>query len=646
MNFETQEINRLYPERASADIGRKIEALEGIESGKLPKIELSEKETAELLAFENTLGENLEPIYKLASVSHTFYPEYFLSDKGREDFSAVTGLDLDGETIQDITVSVLKSRQAIRRMIDEETVSAKEVAELFGRSINFFDNNFFQKLSEQKAADGSLRINPETPLPKRSVMLLTPDISLKKISQLRIFKKFLKEKLADLGSPETHSSGLNEGLREILTLYKKRVNEMIASQSFFGIAAKNTADALDTEAISKEEDALAHPAKKHPDGIKHFFGLSDPEKTLARYDKFIYGASQEYNTSGNREQISKEIETYADQIEKLYLENALSENENIRKKGLDPAKILDATMSVEQYLPWVEELLENCGEKSAYPSSTYDPSREGPAPDNKWQVVTGPEFKTNNIDQKRKVYELGHTENKKRTVESVISVMLGHEIVHIFQRINREVALPFRLFNSVSSDRRGIYAEGGAMYLQDILSTEAFGTRSIPIPHYVRAMSCRLRGGNYLDCVSAFYDSAYRVLKAQLDAGIIDDKTFQKRTDLRLKTAIGSTKRLFNSTVDFSGQSGTLTQSNATAYLEQLLLMDKLKAVGKEKYAYLGVSLETLASLAKLGFFDAAKIKTPPLYALEVWDKIKDSYKLPTSENGEGGGLDKNPELS
>ncbi|MDP1619679.1 MAG: hypothetical protein Q8M12_01630, partial [bacterium] len=335
----------------------------------------------------------------------------------------------------------------------------------------------------------------------------------------------------------------------------------------------------------------------------------------------------------------------ADQIEKLYLENALSTNENIQKKGLDPKKILDAKMSVEQYLPWVEELLENCKEKSVYPSLEYDPSRENPAPDGKWQVVTGPEFKTNNIDQKRKVYELGHTENKKRTVESVISVMLGHEIAHIFQKINRE-ALPLTLFNRINSDRRGIYAEGGAMHMQDIISTEAFGTRSIPIPHYVRAMVCRLRGGDYLDCVSAFYDSAYKILKAQLDAGIITDKNFQKKVDLRLKTAIGSVKRLFNSATGFSGQSGILTRSDATAYLEQLLLMDKLKAIGKEKYAYLGINLETITSLAKLGFLDAAKIKTPSRYALKIWDKIKDGYKLQISENSPADELDKNPELS
>ena len=642
MHFEAPRTNSLYPERHSAGIDRRIEALERLETGKDPKIELSEEETAELLGFENKLGDTLESIHKLTPIRYTFYAEYFLTEAGRKDFFKTTGLEITGETPEDVIVSILKSRQAIQESVADKSIAAKKIAGLFGNSINFFNDSLFLELSKQKSADGSLNIDPETPLSNRAVILLTPDIALKKIDQLRTFKKFLKEKLAELGSETAPGPSLQAGLREVLILYKRKVNTMITGQIPNAIAAKNTADILRHEDISDAEKSLADLNDRQQ--TKTFPSLSDPESALARYDKFIHGASREYNTAGNRNQISLEIAAYADEIEKAYLENALSKPADIRKKGLDPNKILDETLSLEQYLPWAEELLEACGEKSAYPGSTYDPSREGPAPDNKWQIITGPEFKTNGIDPKRKTYKLGHTQKKKRSIENVVSVVLGHEIAHIFQKINRD-ALPIKLLGQIGSDRRGLYSEGGAMYLQDLVSTEAFGTRSIPMPHYVRAMSRRLRGGNYLDCLSAYYDSAYKILKAQLDAGTIDEETFQERTLSLLKTAINSTKRLFASSDDLSAQSSVLTQSDDTSYLEQRLLMEKLKAIGKENYAYLGINLDTIISLTKLGLFDAAKIKTPPLYALKLWDKIKDVYKLPSSGNSPAGEIDKDPDL-
>jgi len=144
----------------------------------------------------------------------------------------------------------------------------------------------------------------------------------------------------------------------------------------------------------------------------------------------------------------------------------------------------------------------------------------------------------------------------------------------------------------------------------------------------------KLEGGNYIECTKAFYDDQKKVFIEKRNRDIINDAEFKEKTRSALETAINRCKRLFRGD-NKNSNSRFLTKSKDTAYLEQLILMDKLQKQGMEKYAFVGsVNLRTLADLAEIGLIDLAQVKKPDLYSLEIWNKIKDNYKLAMPENG------------
>jgi hypothetical protein len=60
-----------------------------------------------------------------------------------------------------------------------------------------------------------------------------------------------------------------------------------------------------------------------------------------------------------------------------------------------------------------------------------------------------------------------------------------------------------------------------------------------------------------------------------------------------------------------------------------MILLDKLKQKGLEKYAFLGgANLETIVFLVKSGLIKKEDIMEPKQYALSIWERFKDRYAL------------------
>lgn len=596
----------LYPERASSNLDKQIEVLKKIESGEAKRIELTAEEREALLSFENELGIELEDIYKISAPSTTFYLEYFLTDQGRSDFEKTTGQKMPASTEKDAGFFIMENRALLK------TLNGTERSEFAGRSETFASDELKEKLLNNYRETGSID-STFIKSPERINVLIDPQKTLKKMTLYRDFRRNLKHLLREEGEK---TNNLSFAKREVLSLYKNRVNELIADQFESAVAIKNLVDVLGIGALSEEEKTI----------LEIFSGLSSPEKNLARYDKFLNGANKAPASSGNYDQLTPEMKNYAEKISLEYEQNALNKARLIKEKGLDSAKLFEEGIEKDDFIKMTEAALEHYDIRSSLPESEYNPDREGPAPDNKWQFIVRESYKSMLVNSKQKVIKSPVT---KKSVIDAISVMLGHEIEgHVLQHENKS-KLPLRLFKRVGAGRSEIFAEGGAMFNQDIVTQEAFGFRSLPHAHYVRSMTRKLEGGNYLDCIKSFFESAQRVALLERASGELDEAVFLKKTEDNLELAIERTKRFFKAPLDLNSSSSLLSKSKETVYLEQLVLLEKLREAGLEKFAYIGgANFTALASLHKIGMLNMQNMKRPDFYALEAWNKIKGNYLL------------------
>lgn len=602
-----QESGRLYPERAFLRADKEIERLQRIENGEIKKLELTEDEKEQVFEFENGLGEQLEQVFDIKVNSITIYPEYFLTDAGREEFSKRAGFDVEGGNAEEVILFLYKNRDKLNLL------KGKDLSDLAGRTRAYDEEKLLEQLQKKLDKEGNVDFS-DIQNPKRVSILLNPENALDKIQKLREFKR----KIVKNNNFGTSDSA--KAKERIISIYKRRVNELIVGQFNSGVLVKNLAESLGDNELTAEEKGLID--------ISH--GLNNFVKSYSRYDKLIFGAAREYDETKQENQIGLQIQQYADQIEKKYLDNEISKDGKLLEKGLDPKKVFKEDVLCEKFVVWEEQFLEQYNEKSSFPSSEYDPKRKGPAPDGKWQFIADKRYPSMAVDSKQKVIKSGIS---PKSIAETLGTLLGHENVHFLQAINQPL-LKLRLFQKVGGDRRLIFSEGGAMSMEDMVCRDIFGFENIPRPHYIRAMQQKIKGGSYVDCAKAYYESILAVLREKKKINLINEEEFIEEARTALKTAIKSSKRLFHDGDSFESNAPFLTHSKDTVYIEQLAVMDKLKARGLEKYAFIrGANVEMLGDLAEIGLLDPGKMQEFNLdFIRKIWEREKEKYSLDNAE--------------
>jgi len=608
---ENEKRQSLYPERPSEVIGNKIALLADFEAGRIEKIPLVLEEREEIQNLENVLGATFEKIFEIDTREAVFYAEYFLTEEGKKDFESMVGVPLGNteESVQAIERSLYESVPLIKKL------DAKKRVSLTGRSRDYSEKFLLEQCLRTSDARGYI-ITENINAPTQVQLLLSPEQILTKIVALKRFKEKIKQ-YTDTpdASMMQKSEGFNQVLSGVLELYQSRVNAMLAENRSDVLLLKRKVDVLGEDSLTEDERAL----------FSQMVGTQNAETNIARYDKFLFGATSEYDARGQRNQVGQDLGTFADQFEEEYVSSVVLRNEQIKRNGLNPDKIADKTLSIDVVEKLAEETLRSYGILSEHPASEYTPDRSGPAPDNKWQFIARDEFKTMAVDGKKKIIKCGRG---NQSIANLIPITLAHEIEgHVLQNENKS-KIPLRLFDRMGSGRSVIFSECGAMNNQDIVSKDAFGYASPPHPHYIRAMQKKLEGGNYLDCVKAFYESSLKATRLQKELGKISDQAFEKKCEEDLKLAINRTKRLFRRSTDLSSAESSLLNSKDTVYLEQVKLFQELKKHGLEKYVFVGgANLDTLLFLMKSGFLHPGDIKAPEYHSLEIWKQMKDDYR-------------------
>jgi hypothetical protein len=603
------EKKKLYPERAYSRVSSSIERLKKLENGEIEKIELSPEEREQLMEFENGLGERLEKIDEIKINTVEFFPKYFLDIQGKSIFKLQTGMEIEGDNEEDVRNFLCVHRQEL------DALDGKILADLAGKSKKFVQEQLLEKISSTMKSDGEIDINVEEN-PTRVGIVLNPENAMEKIKQFRKFKQELKNIIAKCDGAEEMNGSLI-AKEKVLNLYRKRINELIVGIFPCAVQIKEMANLVGEEILTEDEKEI----------LTQFPGMQNFVAAYSRYDRFVHGVDEGKNEKGNDLQVGENFLHYADEVEAEALECEKSKRKNVAEKGLDYEKIFtERNVKKETFVQLAEEILEKYGQKSVEPGESYDPKRKGSATDGKWQVVARDENKNMGAYGKSKTIKLV---TRDRTVRDLMGTLVGHEEVHFLQALNRE-KIPLRLFHKIGGDRMGIFEEGGAMMMENEVTSELFGTKSLPIVHYVRAMEKRLQGGSYLDCVKAYHESSLKLLRINMEGIEFEDEKFKEESKRLLGVAIRGTDRLFPSGDDYKNSPSTLARSKDTVYLEQFVLMNKLKENGMEKYAFMvGLNLDSMAELMEMGMLDAKNIELLDMsFIMEKWNEIKKDFAL------------------
>jgi len=601
--------NGLYRERSSENIQPKLEKLQRLERGASPQNELSPTERESVLDFENTLGEKLESIFNITPITTTISLNYLKTPTGRADFEAVFGLTIPEEVITD---DQLREYLYLNEAAIQSTNSKLRV-KFEGRSQDHTEKEIAAELSKTVTEDFHID-SSVMPVPVSGSVLLTPEKSLEKITKLRELKQELKT-LYSTSSDETPE--IIEVKQGLIDLYLRRVNEMITTTSQTGRSLRNKVE-LGIE-LTEAEQAL----------YSNIYEVEDYDRITARYDRFKHGAAPEIDKSGNYPQVGVGLAEFTEQYAEGYNQSILSAHEMMRQKGLDPSLIEDEKgYQPNEIQTFAEEILSSYDLLSDEKPETYDPDRSGPATDDKWQVIISDQSNSMSVDGKQKVVKIP---NKPMSAKKLFSVGLAHEIEgHALQHTNKS-KLGLRLFQKVGSDRSTIFAEGGAKFNEDFVSREAFGVPSTSHPHYIRGMQTKLKGGTFRDCVNTIYESSIGPYRTLYTSGHLTKEEVDKVVAKELKLAVNRARRLFRGGGDTTNESGQLTNSKDTAYIEGLILSRKLSDAHLQKYMFLtGVNLDALIFLLENNLISTEDIQGPTYKSLDIWKRERSRFELKT----------------
>ena len=613
--FESVQKVSLYPERVIDRIDGQLDVIEGIEKGLIKPMQFTELEKKDILGFENSIGDRLEKIADITTQKVSFYMEYFLTQEGRENFEKNVGVALsETEDVNVIINEIFTHRDALTN------VSYDNVKKLEGLSVAYYDEQLLKKLNETVDDRGMIDVE-DVKDPQGIDVLLTPEKLAGKIAELIAFKNDVKKLQASLND----NNSVDHAKKRIIELYRRKYNQMLSECYFDSSLIAEMIKHVDDTVLTEEEKEL----------LNMQVGMNNVRKNLSRRDKFIHGASVDY-VDGERVQISEMLRNYAEQVAAEHEKNDVEKNEKIIAFGYDPEKIFAKNVTSEDVAALVNELLDMYDLKSAYGPETYDAKRSGSAADGRWQFIAKDTYKSMSVNGKQKVIK---SDTKNKDIYHTMTVALGHEIGHVFQSIN-STKIPLRLFKKLKGDRSSVFAEGGAMMLQDHIAREIFGTGALGHSHYVRAMITKIEGGSYLDCVKTFYESSMHAVQQKRDAEHMTEDQYAQLVREKLQIAINRAKRLFRHSINLDSSSTDLTKSKDTAYLEQVMLAKKMQERGLEKYLFFsGMNLTTLSTLLEMGLINAEDIHVPKDHVFTIWDRMKEQFILDKKDDNIGESL-------
>lgn len=621
---------RAFPLRPAEEVGKQALEIKQYIDGKKKPLDLTQDELSSLQTFEAGLNQDLYPVSKLSIKFQLLYLDYFLTSAG----AAMLAEDFPGEVIP-TDIAGLKQFFYAKQSFFNGKDAAKIKQKYESESLKASTAKLSKSLLPEDSPDGLLDV-VDSQAPHIVTVILNTDVLRKKwenLRQLRQKIKTIEDRLVTTDDSET----LRAAKKEVILMYRHRINEILMQLYGDLYLLKSKEEVVGTEGLNADEVALTQ-------GIK---GYKNLERSLSLLDKMLRGVGEMEGEEGKASYTQVSNSTRAAATSIINTLRPLVEDSKdaaMRKKGIDPKKVNNKG----QYITPAERkvfgdtVLAHYGLLSVVPAGPESLERSGPAEDGSWQFVTGNTGAMAVDPTKRIVRDA----SQNRSVDEALAVGTAHEVEgHALQAVNRQ-AIPLRIMDGVNADRRTVLAESGAVSNEKLMNKAMFGfDRYSSGIDSIPGLEARLLGKSYLECVEVIYESKMKHVREKYDLSQSDQRAaFMLVARKILDGVIERTKRLFRSTetkfIGFDRTAKYITNSQEAAYTEQEIVFDKLKDLGLEKLAYLGLNLRTVLALLKLGLLDLNTIKMPEFKTLELWEKgavaptgeiiapVKDKYKL------------------
>lgn len=594
----------VFPERLNPEGEAFRGAIEAL--SRPPERELTEEDRFEVTTFERALArgevpfgvlapekirrpeKSLREIYDMNIREEKYCVEYFLQPEVfAQNFPEAQGLTIEQRS------SYVRAEMA-RRIANPERRPKLQVfsdSKLFAREI--LENNL-----RQLDRTGSYDVRSE---PSYERGLRDPELLLEKAEALREVRGYYRDIQKQVGS----IGGKNAELKkELLTMHAEKVNALTATvyREALSLIRQDREGQILTEE-QKERMKVALPAlrKRTDREVSVEAGFVDREsfaRFLDRIDKFLMGVDREGDMGHVPDVLRKLRESYQFQEGETRPDYAYVD--------VDQEVLAERKVTAEELQSMVEMVLAEYGLLSA--QRDYDPDSDDPATDGKWRAVIDPKKsrKTLGVDIKKRCVMIPQKFNRTLGQSRPAGALpvLDHETTHVIQSHNAEL-LGLELFSTLGAARSSGWLEAGGVAAETASLETLFGKDRRVNFTYLAALERRLEGGSIVECAHEFLKVRRR-----------DDP--EGDYDKIVSSAIGGTLRLYNSGGELTHGTPYVARSGALAYAEQKVLAD---ALPKEQrwMLYIGrSSLQSIATLYRLGWIEKEKLLIPERLPSEV----------------------------
>jgi hypothetical protein len=503
----------------------------------------------------------------------TFYLEYFIdTEAGRADMEA---LGFGSQTVEQLAQSLLDIGRT------KPTDQLKQASE---RSSDWSRQQLVDQLAEPESNDLTHQATT------RLTVNYEPERLLAKAVAVRAYGDFFAEVLSQLAAEPDER--LAEAKRVLIHVHVGRLNAMAAIDVYPGLLSLE--DQLTRSAPSEQVAAWATELSRLAPALGRIHQLEGEERKLARetyarhLDAIRQGAPLELDEVNESEASLFAQQALADLAESVRGERAASQS-----VPTDLARELEGvSWDAQQIKQCVEAILSEWGVLSQQAVTWQEvDSRDGFAPDEKFQVIITPRRKNMSVDSTRRLVNI-----PEGTVRSLVGLypagalpLIAHELSHVLQayadyELGQQIPLA-----RIKGRRYRILREAGGSYQEKILCRDYLGLDREPNLHYLVGYTAKVNGASRLQVARVFYDS------------LLEGKTLTADEDHEARAlAVGRTSRLYR----YGGHS-----SQALDYVEQSVvcgvLMERLSPEQVDAFLLgsTSFSLEDSALLHRFGLF-------------------------------------------
>lgn len=498
----------LYQPRAGEYVGQYIDILHSP-----PDRGLTPQQKLEFIQFENGLMDGVahkpsldEPGHRMQETElplneledQTSYSQdraelsidYFLTETGQRELVEL-GL---------ITEPILDKAQLAKVMRSKALNIPKEsLKRLQEHSEEYVDNLTIAAIAEGKDIES----------PERIIVFSDGTKLVKRAKGMWAYKDFLKQVNRELNLENDETDNLLAAKKSIVKMYRKKVNNFLASLEPDLLDFWRQLEAMDNEkhrAILQETVSLIWPPVERVDTNPESLPI---KRFIVRLDRIRNGVSLDERSKYTA--INQELEKFL-QTEKL------SSGAETPPPIFSPEEIaaLDKIIfDAGQMQEFCKFLLESIGKLSAEPDETYDPDRPARAKDGKWQVPIRTDIKSMGADDPPGALSIPSRFNRSITKNTPpVGVVPGafHEIEHIYQNDNyRNNKRGLKLGKVMKGKGFTVLREAGAKEVERQVQKILFGRKRPENVHHLRAIKVLENGGSEIEAVKAFFDNYLKV---------------------------------------------------------------------------------------------------------------------------------------